>query len=81
MFIFFSRCFGFFLLASFDSDAFSKRIKWRELEVYSFDLPDLKTQEKIVEVFQQIQTTLDQITSQKQTLKNLKHKLLNEILG
>ena len=36
---------------------------------------------KNCEVFKQIQTTLDQITSQKLTLKNLKHKLLNEILG
>lgn len=61
--------------------AFSKRIKWRELSVYSFDLPDLKTQEKILEVFQQIETTLSQLSIQKQTLKNLKQKLLNEILG
>ena len=61
--------------------AFSKRIKWRELAVYSFELPDLKTQEKIVEVFQQIEKTLDELKTQKQTLKNLKQKLLNEILG
>lgn len=61
--------------------AFSKRIKWRELEVYSFDLPDLKTQKRIVDVFQQLQITLDEIALQKQTLKNLKQKLLNEILG
>ncbi len=61
--------------------AFSKRIKWRELEVYSFDLPDLKTQEKIVDVFQQLQITLDEIALQKQILKSLKQKLLNEILG
>lgn len=61
--------------------AFSKRIKWRELEIYSFDLPDLETQEKILEVFQEIQSTLYQITLQKQALKNLKQKLLNEILG
>lgn len=61
--------------------AFSKRIKWRELAVYSFDLPDIKTQEKILEVFQQIEKTLLQLKTQKQTLKNLKQKLLNEILG
>jgi len=61
--------------------AFSKRIKWRDLAMYSFDLPDIKTQEKVVDVFQLIETTIDQIKTQKQTLKNLKQKLLNEILG
>jgi len=43
--------------------------------------PNLKTQEKILEVFTQVQTTLQQLKQQKLTLKHLKQKLLNEILG
>ncbi len=54
--------------------AFSKRIKWRELAVYYFDLPDLEAQVKIIEVFQQIQTMLDQISTQISTLKKFKAK-------
>lgn len=61
--------------------AFSKRIKWRELAVYSFDLPDLKTQEKIVAVFDQLRDSLTLVGNQISTLKKLKQKLLNEILG
>ena len=61
--------------------AFSKRIKWRELAIYTFELPDLKIQAKIMELFNQLETTLSQLKQQKTTLKNLKQKLLNEILG
>lgn len=66
---------------STSAGSLSPRTKWRDLSSFEIAVPDLKAQEKIVEVFQQIQTTLAQITSQKQTLKNLKQKLLNEILG
>ncbi len=66
---------------STSAGSLSPRTKWKDLSSFEIAIPDLKTQEKIVEVFQQIQTTLAQITSQKQTLKNLKNKLLNEILG
>jgi type I restriction enzyme S subunit len=59
----------------------SKRVKWRDLETYSFVLPDIKTQETIVNVFTQIETCIAQIRQQKETLKKLKQKLLNEILG
>lgn len=59
----------------------SPRTKWRDLSSLEISIPDLKTQEKILEVFQQIETTLSQLTTQKLTLKNLKQKLLNEILG
>ena len=61
--------------------AFSKRIKWRELAIYTFEIPELKTQEKILEVFNQLETTLSLLNQQKIALKNLKQKLLNEILG
>ena len=59
----------------------SKRVKWRDLEMYSFILPDMKTQKTIVNVFTQIEICLAQIRYQKETLKKLKQKLLNEILG
>lgn len=66
---------------STSAGSLSPRTKWRDLSSLEISIPDLKTQEKILEVFQQIETTLDQITTQKLTLKNLKQKLLNEILG
>ena len=59
----------------------SKRVKWRDLATYSLELPDIKIQAKILEVFKQLETTLSQLKQQKTTLKNLKQKLLNEILG
>ncbi|MCL4457016.1 MAG: restriction endonuclease subunit S [Nitrospirae bacterium] len=66
---------------STSAGSLSPRTKWRDLSSFEISIPDLKTQEKIVEVFQHIQTILEQIKTQKQTLKNLKQKLLNEILG
>ncbi len=59
----------------------SKRVKWRDLATYSLELPNLKIQEKILEVFNQLETTLSQLKQQRTSLKNLKQKLLNEILG
>lgn len=59
----------------------SKRVKWRDLATYTFELPELKVQEKILKVFYQLEETLSQLKKQKATLKLLKQKLLNEILG
>jgi restriction endonuclease S subunit len=59
----------------------SKRVKWRDLATYTFELPNLEIQEKILQTFNQLETTLSQLKKQKVTLKNLKQKLLNEILG
>lgn len=59
----------------------SKRVKWRDLETYSFTLPNLQTQEKIEDIFGQLESCLAQIRQQKEMLKKLKQKLLNEILG
>jgi type I restriction enzyme S subunit len=66
---------------STSAGSLSPRTKWRDLSFFELAIPDMKTQKRIVEVFQQLQSTLDQIKSQIQTLKNLKQKLLNEILG
>lgn len=59
----------------------SKRVKWRDLATYTFQLPELRVQEKILKVFNQLEKTLSQLKHQKATLKLLKQKLLNEILG
>lgn len=66
---------------STSAGSLSPRTKWKDLSLFEISIPDLKTQEKILEVFQQIETTLSQLNTQKQILKNLKQKLLNEILG
>ncbi|WP_347273895.1 restriction endonuclease subunit S [Candidatus Kuenenia sp.] len=65
---------------STSAGSLSPRTKWKDVSTFEVAIPNLKTQEKIVEVFQQLQITLDQIKAQKLTLKNLKKKLLNEIL-
>ena len=38
-------------------------------------------QKELISVFKQFDTTMEQLKQQRTTLKNLKQKLLNEILG
>ncbi len=59
----------------------SPRTKWRDLAEFEVSIPDLKTQEKILEVFKKLLTTIEQLKKQKVTLRNLKQNLLREILG
>lgn len=59
----------------------SPRTKWKDLAKFELQISDLEIQAKILEVFEQIQTTIEQVSEQIQTLKNLKFKLLNEILS
>ena len=66
---------------STSAGSLSPRTKWKDLADLEVSIPNLKTQEKIVKVFQQLQLALDQLKQQKATLKNLKQKLLSEILG
>lgn len=66
---------------STSAGSLSPRTKWKDLAELEVSIPDLKTQAKILEVFTQLQTTLQQLKQQKTTMKNLKGKLLNEILG
>jgi type I restriction enzyme S subunit len=58
----------------------SKRVKWRDLATYTFELPELRIQEEILKVFNQLENTISQLKQQKATLRLLKQKLLNEIL-
>lgn len=66
---------------STSAGSLSPRTKWRDLAGFKLSIPDLKIQEKIEDVFNQLNESLTLIKTQKQTLKNLKQKLLNEILG
>ena len=59
----------------------SPRTKWKDLKTFEVSIPNIELQEKILEVFQQFDTTIQQLKQQRTTLKNLKQKLLNEILG
>ena len=59
----------------------SPRTKWRDLAILEIAIPDLKTQNVIVGIFQQLRQTREQLNKQKTTLQNLKQKLLSDILG
>lgn len=66
---------------STSAGSLSPRTKWKDLAELEVSIPDLKTQEKILEVLLQLDKTVNQLKQQKTTLKLLKQKLLNEILG
>lgn len=66
---------------STSAGSLSPRTKWKDLAELEVSIPDLKTQERVLEVFQQLTETTNQLKQQKTTLKYLKQKLLNEILG
>ena len=59
----------------------SPTIKWSTLARQEFTLPKKNKQAQLVEVFIQLDKTRELVSQQKETLKNLKQKLLNEILG
>lgn len=58
----------------------SPTIKWKTLAAQEFILPKKEKQKQLSEIFEQFDKTRDEIKAQKQILKNLKQKLLNEIL-
>jgi len=59
----------------------SPRAKWRDLSKMELSIPDLKSQREILEVFHLLDKNVIDLSNQKETLKKLKHKLLDEILG
>jgi type I restriction enzyme S subunit len=63
------------------SGSVNKFSSWNKIKMYEFYLPSIKEQQQILDIFIQLETVLDQLKQQKATLKNLKQKLLNEILG
>jgi type I restriction enzyme S subunit len=66
---------------STSAGSLSPRTKWKDLAELEVSIPDLKTQSTILKVLQQFDNTVNELKKQKATLKNLKQKLLNEILG
>ena len=56
-------------------------INWKDLDDFTFEIPDLETQKKIAETLDGILDVREQLKQQKATLKLLKQKLLDEILG
>lgn len=66
---------------STSAGSLSPRTKWKDLAELEVSIPDIKIQENILDVLQQLDDTVNLIKQQKTTLKNLKQKLLNEILG
>ena len=56
-------------------------INWKDLDNFSFQIPDIETQKLIVRVLDDLINIIEQLKQQKATLKNLKQHLLNEILG
>ncbi|MDP3432878.1 MAG: restriction endonuclease subunit S [Bacteroidota bacterium] len=59
----------------------SPTIKNKTLAQQEFTLPKKEKQQELIAIFKQFDLTMDQLRQQKTTLKNLKQKLLNEILG
>lgn len=56
-------------------------INWKDLDNFSFQVPDIEIQKKIAKVLDEIIEIVEQLKQQKTTLKHLKQKLLNDILG
>jgi restriction endonuclease S subunit len=59
----------------------SPTIKAKTLAKQEFILPKKEKQNELIGVLKQFDTTIEKLKKQKITLKNLKQKLLNEILG
>lgn len=59
----------------------SPTIKNKTLAVQEFILPKKEKQKELISVFKQFDTIMEELKQQRTTLKNLKQKLLNEILG
>lgn len=59
----------------------SPTIKNKTLAVQEFILPKKEKQKELIAVFKQFDITIERLKQQKTTLKLLKQKLLNEILG
>lgn len=56
-------------------------INWKDLDGFTFKLPDLESQKKMVEILDGCIDLAEKARTQTATLKKLKHQLLDEILG
>jgi type I restriction enzyme S subunit len=72
----------FYIYANANSaGTMSVYLKWPQLSKYKMLLPSIEQQTQILEIFKNIENVLNKLDFQKITLRNLKRKLLNEILG
>lgn len=58
----------------------SKRVKWRDLATYNFNLPNIEIQDKILNPFYHLEDLIIKVDMQNKDLKSFKMKLLDEIL-
>ena len=58
-----------------------QNLKFSEIENYLLSLPPLKEQKQIANLFQNIETTIEQLDNQEENLKYLKKTLLNNLFG
>ena len=56
-------------------------INWKDLDNFSFQIPDINTQKEMLSVLDGIIGIIEKLKQQKATLKLFKQKLLNVILG
>lgn len=56
-------------------------INWKDLDNFTFEIPDLETQREMANMLDHIIAIAEQFRTQTHTLKTLRQKLLNEILG
>lgn len=56
-------------------------INWKDLDDFVFEIPDFDTQKIIANLLDEILAIAEKVREQKEILKKLKQKLLNEILG
>lgn len=56
-------------------------INWKDLDDFTFKLPDIESQKKMVEILDGCIDLAEKARTQSATLKKFKHQLLDEILG
>lgn len=56
-------------------------INWKDLDNFTFQIPDLQTQKEIAKVLDDIVNLIEDFKTQKSILKTLKQNLLNELLS
>jgi type I restriction enzyme S subunit len=59
----------------------SKRVKWRDLESYSVQVPDLVTQDQVLGFFSELNKPIAELRALLITLRSLRAVLLNTVLG
>jgi len=57
----------------------SPTIKWKVLEKQRFNIPGIEFQDKLIEIFSQFDNLIFKLRDQNESLRKVKHKLLDEI--